>query len=172
MVKKKVIFNDEEKKLGYNAFQIYNTLKGRESTKEAFEKFRYRRYFLELAFKYNTFGTEINIKEYIKYIVDNNVPAKKWADINTFRNFLLIYTKQEPKEDAINRSIAFLNSKGCDINTISYNRLIVYLETGNVSPWLVLTDYPEFFEEINKEQGNVFCRNLLNYYFWKMKINN
>jgi len=107
----------------------------------------------------------------MKYIIDNNVPFKHWIDTNTFRNFLLIFTKQEEKEPAIIRSKEFLNKKGYDINTISENRLILYLECGNVSPWLVLTEYPDFFEEINKQKNNVFCRNILNYYFWKLKLN-
>ena len=172
MNKKKKLFTEDDINEGYNLYSYYQSLKGIETTKEAFLKFRFRKYFIELCIKYKTYNTSIPINDYMKYIVDNNMAIKDWADINKFRNFILIYVKEEQKEPAISRSKQFLNEKGLTISTISYNRLVLYVESGSVSPWLIITEYPEFFEEINKEKGNVFCRNILNYYFWKSKVNN
>lgn len=170
MIKKKTNYSDEDKSLGYKAYVFYQSYKGNKATEESFKTFRFRKYFYELGRKYIDFNTEIPVEAYIKYLVDNNTPIKNWADINTFRNFLLIYTKEENRETAVSRSKEYLSKKGYSIQTISDNRLILYLENGNVSPWLVLTEYPEFFEEINKKQEYVFCRNILNYFFWKKKL--
>lgn len=170
MNKKKVTYSEEDKKLGYQAYVFYQTYKGSKYSEESFQKFRFRKYFYELGRKYIDFSTSIPVEDYMKYLIDNNTALKSWADINTFRNFILIYTKEEDKVNAIERSKIFLAQKGYSIQTISDNRLILYLESGSVSPWLVLKEYPEFFEDINKKKDFVYCRNILNYFFWKQKL--
>ena len=45
----------------------------------------------------------------------------------------------------------------------------MYLESGNVSPWLVLKYYPEFFDYVIKETQNTYVKNILSLYFWKLK---
>lgn len=166
---KKATYSTEEIALGYKAFAHFRAKELRDTSEEAFQKFRYRKYFIELGKQYTNNGTTIPLEKLVDYVQSNNVPAKDWGNLTTFRNFLLIHIKEEDKDTALKRSTEFLASKGTNIAVISDSRLTLYLESGCVSPWLIIKEYPEFFEEIHKSQGNQFAKNLLSYYFWKLK---
>jgi len=167
--KRKVTYSEEDKELAYLSFSSYKLVQGQKTTKEVFDKFRYRKAFYELAKRYKDFNSSIPIEKYTEYIRENMVPVNRWTNLTTFRNFLMIYVKQEPCKIALERSIKYLSDNKTSIDKISDSRLIMYIEQGNVSPWLVLKEYPEFFEHINQNPGNLFCRNMLSYYFWKLK---
>lgn len=169
MVNKKISYTEQEINEAFNCYNTYCITNGTSSTIEKFLKYRYRKNFFNISKKYKEFGTSIPIEEYIKYITNNEVPFKKWEDIKTFKNFVLVYTKEEDSSSAIKRSISFLEKNNLSIDTISENRLIMYLETGSVSPWLILKEFPEFFEYVMKETNNNYCKNILSYYFWKNK---
>lgn len=169
MTRLKKSYTDEETNQAYKCYEVFCTVNGNKTSLEKFKKFRYRRIFYELIVSYDNFGTVIPIEDYIKYLVEEAIPFNKWGNLNTFRDFVLIYTKEEDCEKGIERSQKFLAEKNCNIETISDTRLIMYLESGNVSPWLVLKYYPEFFDYVIKETQNTYVKNILSLYFWKLK---
>jgi hypothetical protein len=172
--KQKIRFELRDTNIGILAFDMWKILGHLNDKIENFEKCR----------SYNSFMTFANLciergyfnpLEYTQWLIRNKVAQKKWDDRKIYEQFLKQYLITENSRDAVARSLVFIESKkylGSFFKDCPVGNILTYIETGQVSPWLILL-YPKNYEFLLrlKDEKLEYFKKLVNIDVWTVKVN-
>lgn len=107
----------------------------------------------------------INVAEFIRYLLKNNIPIDNWNSDRVYTTYLIDYLKTEDAFDAVKRSIENM-LKICDEEHIriqdifkyyNSNKLCHMITAGRISPWVLYNSNSGvgFLESLNVDQQAV-----------------
>ncbi len=132
--------------------------------------------------KFADFTIKTNIykpDEYVKYLVKNQIKLVEWTKEQLYLKYVRTVVRTESYDRAIERSIIFMdkiaqtnNIKINDFfNHVSPSDIIIWLETGRVSPWVLFNceSGRNLINSFDTEQINIM-ENIVDYRYWKLKF--
>lgn len=116
------------------------------------------------------------ILEYTKWLYSNGIKMTFWLNPHNYEAFLKTYVNTENPRDAVSRSLELIieiGYYGRFFKEIPVSQFITYLETGKISPWLIMT-YPkinDIIERMTEEQA-IWFLSVVNMDRWTVKVGN
>lgn len=100
--------------------------------------------------KFGHFVDELSISNYLAYIdfmIKNNYRMNMWTKDSIYEHFIKMNVRQESVEDAIQRTIKFMDKWSADVNEewtdffikITNQEALDWLRSGRISPWIFFT---------------------------------
>lgn len=148
---KKIRWMDKDNKnsiIGFTAYKRFYDLTGYAKKRNlGFKDFVESSYYNDFI----SFGRWLNDaavvapEAYIDYVIKNSIKLKDWIKPSIYETFLKTLTFKEDPEDAIERSLIWVQDWCNDNNipvdkfftAISKNRLVDTLRSGKISPWFM-----------------------------------
>lgn len=117
--------------------------------------------FLEFG-KYVKDSNVLEPEKYINYVLENNIPIKKWYNDITYDAYIKYLLRKESAEDAITRTIMFMTewSQKTDqpwndfFRKIGPGEGVFWIKSGKISPWMLYNAESaiDFLEKCSPEQ--------------------
>lgn len=115
------------------------------------------------------------IYEFGIWLLKNKISVYHWKKNNFYTQFIQSYIMGENPRDAVTRSIdniQHIDQFGSFFNDFSVGRILMMIETGKISPWLIiLSDNSQnFITRLHGEQLAYFSK-IINMDIWQRKMN-
>lgn len=121
----------------------------------------------------------ISPKKYMKFLNEHNVNVKNWTDYRIYSQFLKHMFSTETPEDALIRSLEFIEKWSSDNNCEFYEffskihpvEAVVHIKSGRLSPWLILPDGigDKLFDRMLDEQL-IEISDIIDPVYWNIKF--
>lgn len=171
--------NTKEGKLAFLIWQRFHeiSMRGKTTTYEkfvdsnlygAFHKFAI--YIIDLDIQ--------NPKEFIDWVIKNQIPVDKWATDKTYDLYLKDVLRKETPDSGLERSMKLMQKWANDKNEnwynffekVNTNQALIWILSGKISPWIfILSERSNLLlERMNEEQLNL-VNNIVDPITWKKK---
>lgn len=154
-------------RIGYGAWNAFYTSIQPSKKQKDFKTFIASPYYSAFV-KFGTYCCDVgvvNVQEYIRYLIKNNIPIDNWNSDRVYTTYLIDYIKTEDPYDAVRRSAEFMLKIARDENIqlrdvlryVRPNKLCQHIVAGHISPWvLYLSDSGmQFLGALNDDQRSV-----------------
>lgn len=173
---KKKRFENRDTKISKLAYRQWLLVQCNEfyNTHDHFESSFYYLTFIKFA----TYCIKENYLEpflFAKWLLQNKFPLQKWENPEVYIQFVKSYLHTEHPKLAVERSIKYITKiLKCDGNffsEFSINKILLLLETGKISPWLILLyeHNEDFFNRFDSYQLEQFQK-MVNIDSWNLRI--
>lgn len=140
---------------------------------EYFEKDRTYKSITEFT-KFAEDNNYLFIYDYGIWLLKNRVVEKNWYKIEIYQQFLKQHLLMEHPREAVVRSIEYIaniDEMGNFLKTCQVGKILTYLETGRISPWLILLAHNknDFFSRLENEKLTYFTK-LVNIDVWQSRM--
>ncbi|MDA8882936.1 hypothetical protein N9I00_00855 [bacterium] len=169
-------------RLGHIAYnQFYKLTQGIKTKEKSYEEFSKSNYYTAFT-KFGRHILDINAidpEKFIDFVINNSVHLDKWCSDAVYETYIRELNKKETAERAVERGILLMQqwSREYDrpynafFREISKPRLIHWIKSGRISPWIIFNCYScsEAMANFNEHELN-----LINEYleptFWTKKF--
>ena len=141
--------NNREVQLGYQAFVTFHQQLYRSSRVKTFEEFadsNYYRAFVNFG-QYCIDIRAIMPEQYLKWLLQNDKKLDQWCRDSFYDEWLKLYIKKEPVNEALTRSLQEMESYAEGNSGLAHwsdyfrygnaNRICHHITTGRISPWVL-----------------------------------
>jgi hypothetical protein len=167
-------FENRHTEISQLAYKMWCMAVRHEKTEEKFEHSKLYKTFHEFA----SFCHEqryIAPLDFANWLMTNQIIWIKWFTNEMYTIFLKQYVLNENPRAAVIRSIAYIQGLDCFgsfFREYPVGKILMAIESGNLSPWLVIL-YPkneDFFNRLEGEKLDYFVK-LVNMNVWNIKVN-
>jgi hypothetical protein len=114
------------------------------------------------------------ICEYGEWLITNKIVERNWYKHEIYQQFLKQYLLTEHPRDAVLRSIEYISNiheLGNFLKTCQVGKILTYIETGRISPWLIFLadNKDDFLKRLENEKLSYFIK-LVNVDVWKSRM--
>lgn len=167
--------------LGYQAWiRFYELTQGSAKLKNYDDFCQSQYYSAFVKFGRHCHGIEaINFGRFIDFVIKNNIKLDHWCRENIYDKYLLELLCSEAAEDALTRSIEYMQNWSDDNQTsccdffklISTNRLVASIRNGRISAWCLYccASGNAALSSLNQEQV-LLIWSFINTDFWQKKL--
>ncbi len=165
--------NESWVKTAHDLWKEFTTLPKMYKGIEYFEKDKTYKTITE----FTKFAEENNyafIYEYGLWLLKNKVVERNWYKNDIYQQFLKQFLLTEHPRDAVVRSIEYISTieeLGKFFKTCQIGKILTYIETGRISPWLILLadNKTDFFNRLENEKLTYFTK-LVNIDVWQSRM--
>lgn len=170
LCEQKLRWQDRDKpgnRIGYDAWLTFYTRFQASKKKKDYKAFISSAYYTAFV-KFGNYCVDVkivNAKEYVNYLLSNNVSIDNWNSDRVYTRYLIEYLRSEDAYDAVKRSIKTMleisDQENIELRDVfryfSKNKLCHLISVGHISPWMLyMSNYGnEFLSDLNPDQRNV-----------------
>lgn len=160
-------------KIAYSLWKSMNSLPEQYKTIEYFEKNKTYKMLTEFA-KFAEDSNYLFIYEYGSWLIKNKVIERNWYKLEIYQQFLKQYLLTENPRDAVLRSVEYVSNIheiGNFLKTCQVGKILTYIETGRISPWLIFLadNKDDFLKRLENEKMEYFFK-LVNVDIWNSRM--
>jgi len=156
--------------IAYNRF--YKLTQGIKTKDKSYEEFSKSKYYTAFT-KFGRHILDINAidpEKFIDFVINNSVHLDKWCSDAVYETYIRELNKKETAERAIERGILLMQQWGREhdrpfnvfFREISKPRLIHWIKSGRISPWIIFNCYScsEAMANLNEHELNLINEHL------------
>jgi hypothetical protein len=165
--------NESYVKTAHNLWKEINNLPSQYKEIQYFEKDKTYKSITEFT-KYAEENNYTFIYEYGVWLLKNKIIERNWYKNEIYQQFLKQHLLTEHPREAVVRSIEYIaniDEMGKFFKTCQVGKILTYIETGRVSPWLVLLadNTNDFLDRLENEKLTYF-KKLINFDVWQSRM--
>ena len=153
------------------AFRLWLSIQNNKRPIEDFEKSNLYKSFIDFVMDSKDKGFD-HIEQYGMWLLSNKISIYHWKKQSFYNQFLTSFISSENPRDAVIRSLSYIEDigyLGSFFKTCPVGRILTMIESGKVSPWLILlSDSGHFISRLKGEKLDYFFK-LINISVWEMK---
>lgn len=180
--KKRFIEKDSmSSRMGFRVFQRFYDITTVSKNPKSIDDFIFSKYYMSFV-KFGRYLIENpppNTDLFVEFVIKNGVKMKDWTSVTVYDAFIVDWTRKEPVDAALERSILTI-SDWCEekqtpihnfFSDVSPNQASSFIRNGKISPWVIyLSKTAEnLLSRMNEEHINII-KNVIDPKYWNSYI--